>query len=359
MDDIHRELLLKRQRYLRDNVIMEEGLLSKLRESGVFNTSMIQVIQSEIDNDRQMARLLDMLTKRGPEAYDKFMDCLSEDYPWVVQNFREKEAELMEQDRAESDVNRDIRQTVKAYVKELARTTRMNNAQRKNVEDFLCRQITIDTNLNSGSMPGRKLYAIHRRLMQGIPLSSLDESDQGDLENILPDNVTIDKIEKEVSLLVDRVQELETIIESCYEKLGETSKDKFLPDLVFCQHKLLLERDIKIEELKQKVQSQQKTMRLAREKERRAREESEKNKEGKDEVVKSLDTLKIKIQKMQEERQRMGMRMAFDVAFGSTIHPNVPSGVASQDRPRKHRRSSVDKQTEGDDMQKDGEDNTS
>ncbi|KAH3842399.1 hypothetical protein DPMN_115895 [Dreissena polymorpha] len=43
----------------------------------------------------------------------------------------------------------------------------MNNAQRKNVEDFLCRQITIDTNLNSGSMPGRKLYAIHRRLMQG------------------------------------------------------------------------------------------------------------------------------------------------------------------------------------------------
>ncbi|KAH3842335.1 hypothetical protein DPMN_115832 [Dreissena polymorpha] len=133
----------------------------------------------------------------------------------------------------------------------------------------------------------------------GIPLSSLDESDQGDLENILPDNVTIDKIEKEVSLLVDRVQELETIIESCYEKLGETSKDKFLPDLVFCQHKLLLERDIKIEELKQKVQSQQKTMRLAREKERRAREESEKNKEGKDEVEKSLDTLKVNRQKAQ------------------------------------------------------------
>ncbi|KAH3779834.1 hypothetical protein DPMN_157642 [Dreissena polymorpha] len=43
-----------------------------------------------------------MLTKRGPEAYDNFMDCLSEDYPWVVQNFREKKVELMEQDRCEA-----------------------------------------------------------------------------------------------------------------------------------------------------------------------------------------------------------------------------------------------------------------
>lgn len=45
MDETHRELLLKRQKYLRENVIMEEGLLLKLKEKGVFTGTMISIIQ--------------------------------------------------------------------------------------------------------------------------------------------------------------------------------------------------------------------------------------------------------------------------------------------------------------------------
>ncbi|WAQ98406.1 hypothetical protein MAR_022779 [Mya arenaria] len=294
MDEIHRELLMKRQKYLRDNIIMEERLLRRLKDCGVFSNSMIQTIQ---------------------------------EYPWVVDNFREKEQDLMEHARANSDVNPDIRQTVKEYVRELARTTRMNNAQRKNVEDFLCRQITIDTNLNNGSMPGKKLYSIHKLLMQAMHVTSLNENEQMDVNNILPDNVTIDKIETEVMHMVNRVQDLETVIDTCYEKLGETNKEKELPDLVWTQQKQLLEKEIQIEELKAKVTTQHKTMRLAREKEKRAREESVKNSKDKEDVERSLDILKAKIHKMQEERQRIGMRMAFD--SGNAIVASTSTAATS------------------------------
>ena len=45
MEDIHRELLKKRRPYLLENVIMEEGLLTKLREVGLFSTTMVAIIQ--------------------------------------------------------------------------------------------------------------------------------------------------------------------------------------------------------------------------------------------------------------------------------------------------------------------------
>ena len=41
-----------------------------------------------------MSRLLDMIPKRGPEAYEKFMEILKTDYPWIVENFRDREEDM-------------------------------------------------------------------------------------------------------------------------------------------------------------------------------------------------------------------------------------------------------------------------
>ena len=45
MEETHRELLIKRQKYLRENVIMEEGLLMRLRDKGIFTGTMVSIIQ--------------------------------------------------------------------------------------------------------------------------------------------------------------------------------------------------------------------------------------------------------------------------------------------------------------------------
>ena len=41
-----------------------------------------------------MTRLLDMIPKRGPEAYEKFMEALKPDYPWIVENFKDREEDM-------------------------------------------------------------------------------------------------------------------------------------------------------------------------------------------------------------------------------------------------------------------------
>lgn len=235
---------------------------------------------------------------------------------------------------ANSDVTSQTRQAVKEYVRELARTTRINAAQKRAIEDFLCRHIAIDTNLNNTTLPGNKLYGIHKKLMSAIHVTSLDESDQMDLKDILPGNVTIERIEKEVAHLINRVKELETVIDGCYEKLGEANKEKDLSDLVYVQRKIALERGIKIEELKDQIFHQQKNVRLAKDREKKAQEASKKIEEEKEEVERSLEMLKIKIQKLQEERQRMGMRMAFDttnaVSNSTLTAPSSPRTRSSK-----------------------------
>ena len=45
MEDLHRELLKKRQKYLQENVIMEDGLLTALQEKGIFTPTMVSSIQ--------------------------------------------------------------------------------------------------------------------------------------------------------------------------------------------------------------------------------------------------------------------------------------------------------------------------
>ncbi|XP_045215573.2 uncharacterized protein LOC123565864 isoform X2 [Mercenaria mercenaria] len=337
MDELHRELLKKRRPYLQENVIMENGLLMKLKEKGLFSNTMIAIIQGESDPEIQMNRMLDMIPKRGPEAFNKFLECLEDDYPWVVKNFKEKEIELINFNaRANSDVNPEIRRAVKEYIRELARTTRLNLAQQRAMEDFLCRHITIDTNLNNVKLPGHKLYNIHKQLLSVIPLTVFDESDQMDLKATLPENVSIDKIEKEVKHLIDRVHELEALIETCYEKIGESDRTVDLPDLVHTQRRLLLQKEIEIQELKNQVSTQMRRMRLTVDKARKAQEANQKNEEEKEELEKSLDTLKTKIQKLQEERQKMAMKMAFDgnssIGPATSTAPSSPRSKSSSRR---------------------------
>lgn len=178
------------------------------------------------------------------------------------------------------------------------------------------------------------MYGIHKKLLAAIHLASLDESDQMDLNDILPENVTIEKIEKEVSYLVNRIKELETVIDGCYDKLGETNKEKDLVDLVYTQRKIALERGIKMEEMKDQIFAQQKKVRLAKDRERKAQEASQKIEEEKEDVERSLEMLKGKIHRLQEERQRMGMRVAFDSSTTTASSTVTTAGLTTPSSPR-------------------------
>lgn len=336
MEDLHRELLRRRQKYLQENVIMEDGLLTALQEKGVFTSSMVASIQSEKEPEKQMIRLLDMIPKRGPEAYEKFMEVLKPDYPWIVESFKDREEDM--KSKGSPNLLPELRRNIRECVKDLAKTTRINNAQSKAIEEFLCRHTMTDASFNV-KLPNNRLYSIHRHLMSCISISSLDESDQMELKDIYPDNINLDKIEKEIHLLTHRVHELQHIVDSCYDKLGESNKEKELPDLVFSLRKMYLEREIRIEEAKNQYLNMSRQLKQARDRERRARELHTQQEAEKEELSKSLDSLKIKIQKLQEERQRMGMKIAFEGLSQPTQPPPPPGTPPTSSRTRSSRRS--------------------
>ena len=218
----------------------------------------------------------------------------------------------------------ELRRTIKDCVKDLAKTTRINNAQQKAIEEFLCRHTMTDANFNI-KLPSNRLYSMHKHLMHFISISTLDECDQMELKDVFPDNVNLDKIEKEIHLLTHRVSELQHIVDSCYEKLGETSKDKDLPDLIYSIRKMYLEREIRVEEAKNQYLNMSRALRLAKDRERRAKELNSQQEAEKEELTKSLDSLKTKIHKLQEERQRMGMKIAFEVPQPQAQPPGTPA----------------------------------
>ena len=162
-------------------------------------------------------------------------------------------------------------------------------------------------------------------------MSALDESDQMAIRDTLPENVTIDKIEKEITLLCDRVNDLQSTLDTCYEKLGESNKEKELPDLIFSMRKLLLEKEIRIEGIKNQLLSQTRAVRLAKDRAKKAIEASQRVEEEKEELERSVETLKSKIQKLQEERQRIGMKIAID-STAVTSAQTAPSTPISRTR---------------------------
>lgn len=45
MEELHRELIKKRKPYIQENVIMEESMLVKMKEKGLFTNTMITSIK--------------------------------------------------------------------------------------------------------------------------------------------------------------------------------------------------------------------------------------------------------------------------------------------------------------------------
>ncbi|KAL3866427.1 hypothetical protein ACJMK2_043724 [Sinanodonta woodiana] len=320
MNDIHREVFKRRYRYLFDNIIMEHRLCKALQDKGIFTEGMVNLIMNEAGHDRQLQKMLEWLPRRGPKAFDAFLEVIIVDYAWVVDNLKECEQDIISSREAAKtdDIQPEVKRSVKDHVKDLARTTRLNQAQQKAIEEFLCRHMVDDRHMVKSSAP--MLYKLHRMLMSCIPLNTLDESDQMDL-NCGPESVTLEKIEKEVALLTQRMSDIQSTVDSCYDRIGETNKDKELPDLIFSMRKSYLEKDIRLEEMKKQVVLAHKNLRVTKEKLKKLQEANVKQEEEKGELEQSLESLKQKIIKLSEERQKLGMRQAFDTlsTFSSPV----------------------------------------
>ncbi|ELT98760.1 hypothetical protein CAPTEDRAFT_204371 [Capitella teleta] len=82
MEDRHKECLKSNRDFLCSNISLSTGLLAKLSESGVITDEHLQKLQNIKRNDTTKAAVLEFLTevlpRRAPEAFNLFLEALSE-----------------------------------------------------------------------------------------------------------------------------------------------------------------------------------------------------------------------------------------------------------------------------------------
>ncbi|XP_045181591.2 keratin, type II cytoskeletal 75-like [Mercenaria mercenaria] len=84
MNEIQRSVLQRHYKQLSDDIMMTEDLLAALFTRKVFERGMIETIKAEKTPTDQVYKMLSMLPKRGPDAFDIFVDIVKDEYPWLA-----------------------------------------------------------------------------------------------------------------------------------------------------------------------------------------------------------------------------------------------------------------------------------
>ncbi|XP_060569375.1 uncharacterized protein LOC132727803 [Ruditapes philippinarum] len=84
MNEIQKSVLQRHYKQLSDDIMMTEDLLATLFTRKVFERGMIETIKAEKTPTDQVYKMLSMLPKRGPDAFDIFVDIVKDEYPWLA-----------------------------------------------------------------------------------------------------------------------------------------------------------------------------------------------------------------------------------------------------------------------------------
>ncbi|GFO05834.1 casp2 and ripk1 domain containing adaptor with death domain [Plakobranchus ocellatus] len=186
MNESQRIVLKRFHQKLADDLVITEELLGELYQAGIFPLGMIELIRAERVPPDRVQRLLELLPKRGPEAFDLFVKVLEDSYPWLAtllasapqakpqpaaSSSTKADGGHRHQNRAAQArssspglqglefVDGDIKKMVQAFVhKQFGHSKRISEKDKKSVERFVSDQIqrerTRYLSMLSSSSPG-------------------------------------------------------------------------------------------------------------------------------------------------------------------------------------------------------------
>ncbi|XP_052271280.1 uncharacterized protein LOC127871983 isoform X2 [Dreissena polymorpha] len=84
MNDAQRAAIQRHLKLLADDIMLTEELLGIMYQRRLFEKHMIETIKAEKTNTDKLYVMLHMLPKRGPDAFDNFIEILKPNYPWLA-----------------------------------------------------------------------------------------------------------------------------------------------------------------------------------------------------------------------------------------------------------------------------------
>ncbi|KAL2102562.1 hypothetical protein ACEWY4_001730 [Coilia grayii] len=83
MDSQHKDILRKHRLELSSNINTDDTIVQYLYQEDILTLSHVEEILAENSSKKRTLKLLDLLPARGPKAFEKFLESLEAEYPWV------------------------------------------------------------------------------------------------------------------------------------------------------------------------------------------------------------------------------------------------------------------------------------
>ncbi|KAK3586918.1 hypothetical protein CHS0354_008514 [Potamilus streckersoni] len=282
MNDIQREALKKNTIALVQDIMVTESFLAALDEKKIFEQEMLEMIKVERTTSDKVYKLLDLLPRRGPEAFNSFLLVLEDHYDWLATKLRDTHQELMNQKTTQpgqSDIlvspeniilDKDIKQQISSFIqRQLGQVRRISNTDKSSIERWLGEwaqeerrrlmqifqktHVSDDERILEKPIVKKKLYKLHTKLASAAHRSNKNERKLGAWTL---DTITFEAIEEQISTLMGQCIDMALEIDQCYAAFGAKPGGDAVGLNTYAQRMLALvkEKEAEIAQEKQKVE---------------------------------------------------------------------------------------------------------
>ena len=92
MTKAHEDLLTSNRVAIVDDLLVDDVIIHLLSKF-VFDDNDVELIRSEKTSKRQAEKLLDLLVKKGDQAFEHFLSALRDPYPYLAELLQEQDGE--------------------------------------------------------------------------------------------------------------------------------------------------------------------------------------------------------------------------------------------------------------------------
>ncbi|KAK3088421.1 hypothetical protein FSP39_019038 [Pinctada imbricata] len=273
MDFRHRQVLKRHHMDIVQDLAVNEDFLGRCYQEELFDSDHIEIIKAERIGRQQAHKVLELLPRRGPDAFHVFINILQHQYDWLAKTLTDsldknrmdtddiqeklmcslkpeyepvtQSPRLSTQRSTEEDtvnsVDQQVKETVEQfYHKSFGLNRKLSVIDKKAIEKFLHDQIILDRQKqqkilmedvtdakakpDSGNTPvviKQWLLNVHHRLRQDLNQNTVNDSDSHDLKSI-----SFEVVENQINSNLRRVNLLEEQLLNVYDLFPEKVRRK-------------------------------------------------------------------------------------------------------------------------------------
>ncbi|XP_045181587.2 putative leucine-rich repeat-containing protein DDB_G0290503 [Mercenaria mercenaria] len=103
MDKRQKSTLRSQHIRIADELILDEDFYAALRRDKIFTNGMLDLIKAEAKPRDRVYKMLELLEKRGPKAFENFVWILKENYEWLAKELEDQYNKRLQQTQQERD----------------------------------------------------------------------------------------------------------------------------------------------------------------------------------------------------------------------------------------------------------------